>query len=469
MSRLVLMVISSVPTLFVMAQDATTTPSFAPSVTDVVAPSTPSPVTTAPATTAPATTAPATTTPVTTGPTAAPSTDTTASPTIPLPPFNQLEYLATEGDYNTLLGLLETTGLDEALIASPTSTLFAPTDDAFAMNRDVFFKFVVDSDTWFYHLECVLLHHVVADPPVLLEDLSVVNASFPTLDQDGEAIVVVSIDPVITLELEFGFTSPSVLNEQDILTNSGPIHSLDNVFIPACAGLDTLTFFQTTEDFSILAELMELTGLIDNEQIVDGPGTVFPVPNAVFEALPDGLLTALKLDIPTLTNVLSYHFVPDEIILSRTLVDGTPTEFSTLLSGESVSVLFSSSADDDSFTVNTNADIINRDELVQTGVGQVINNILIPDGLSLPDPVNMVDYLTAAGEYTYLLSLLEVTGLSDFLSTSTNLTLFAPTDEAFFRRGGVLKNSRTTRIRGILIWPVSCCFILSEAKSCRRI
>jgi uncharacterized surface protein with fasciclin (FAS1) repeats len=122
------------------------------------------------------------------------------------------------------------------------------------------------------------------------------------------------------------------------------------------------------EDFSTLVAAVEAAGLVET---LSGPGpfTVFAPTNEAFEALPEGVLDALLLpeNQPTLTKILTFHVLPDEVT-SDEITDG---EVETV-EGQSVTL---STAE--GVTVNE-ATVIIPDVPASNGVIHAIDAVLIP-------------------------------------------------------------------------------------------
>jgi len=161
------------------------------------------------------TTTPAATTPVATTPTVTTTTDETAT-TSSAGDLKTIAAIAAEaGNFTSLLGALEATGLAAIFDEPGHYTVFAPTDDAFAAMGDA----TLTQD----QLKAILLYHVVNDR--LTRDQLATDDLVPTLsggrplfiNRDGAQIIDISGAKVLMY---------------DIQASNGVIHVIDRVMIP---------------------------------------------------------------------------------------------------------------------------------------------------------------------------------------------------------------------------------------------
>ncbi len=236
--------------------------------------------------------------------------------------------------------------------------------------------------------------------------------------------------------------------------------------------------------FTTLVAAVEAADLVDVLK-GDGPFTVFAPTDDAFAALPDGLVTKLLNDKPALTEILTYHVVPDKVEAADVVnLNSAPTVF-----GQELDIR----VDGDNVYVN-DAQVIITDVEADNGVIHVIDAVLIPDknagegdylvkpgdtlyGIAqeqlgdghryleiveatnerhATDPLyamiedpdlirinakfaiptktmtsDIVDVASADGRFTTLVAALEAAGLVDTLRGDGPFTVFAPTDEAF--------------------------------------
>lgn len=141
---------------------------------------------------------------------------------------------------------------------------------------------------------------------------------------------------------------------------------------PAAAAADIVDTLAADGRFATLIMALETAGL-DEALRGTGPFTVFAPTDDAFAALPAGTLDELLAD-PTgaLTDVLSYHVVPEATLTTTEFEDGE--KGATLLEDESVLVWIGS---DDEFYVES-IKIIDADVEASNGVIHVIEGVLVP-------------------------------------------------------------------------------------------
>ena len=170
--------------------------------------------------------------------------------------------------------------------------------------------------------------------------------------------------------------------------------------------------------FTTLVTAVQAAGL---EGALRGPGpfTVFAPTDDAFAAVPAETLDFLLANPEELRKVLLYHVVAGQV-LAETVVTINSAE--TLL-GEEVAI----SVDSGSVKVNQ-ATVLATDIVASNGVIHVIDSVLLPPEETLPD---IVDTAVAAGDFTTLVTALQLTGLDEALRGAGPFTVFAPNDAAF--------------------------------------
>lgn len=181
--------------------------------------------------------------------------------------------------------------------------------------------------------------------------------------------------------------------------------------------------------FSLLVEALGAAGLVD---AVNGPGpiTVFAPTNAAFLQLLADLGTtkeALFADTELLATVLTYHVLPGALFSPAILAADTLLP----LQGEPIFV-------DPSVPAVNDSVLGPIDIAASNGVVHVIDRVLLPDSISNP-PKNIAELAAADGRFGILLQAATEVGLDGLLSVEgPEVTLFAPTDEAFVELLGAL-------------------------------
>ncbi len=238
--------------------------------------------------------------------------------------------------------------------------------------------------------------------------------------------------------------------------------------------------------FDTLHTAIVEAGLADTLASADNSFTVFAPRDGAFNALEadyPGILDALLAD-PTgdLTSILTYHVVPGKLMSGDVLEAGTLTtvngeELTITTSGERVFV--------------NDARVVTVDIPAKNGVIHIIDSVLLPSTITLPEPqapevvetVDIVETLpadapaataveeeadaaaadmtevktiaeiaTEAGNFTKLLNALEATNLAETFALPGNYTVFAPTDAAFDALGDM--NLTEDELKSILLFHV---------------
>jgi transforming growth factor-beta-induced protein len=177
-----------------------------------------------------------------------------------------------------------------------------------------------------------------------------------------------------------------------------------------------------TDTLSALEAALISTGLVSTLSGL-GPFTVFAPDNDAFAAVPAKYLTADY--IPHLKAILLYHVYTESTVFSTNLTDGDSI---VMANGENLTVSIASGTITLSPALGGSAGFVSADVLASNGVAHIIDAILTPLLLTYDIPG-----LAAAGNFTTLLTALNVSGLLDNLSSTndTGLTVLAPSNEAF--------------------------------------
>ena len=180
--------------------------------------------------------------------------------------------------------------------------------------------------------------------------------------------------------------------------------------------------------FNTLVAAVQAAGLEDALRS-EGPFTVFAPTDDAFDRLPEGLVAQLLLpeNKEKLQQLLKYHVVSGRVTRSD------------LRFFQRVETLEGSDLEIRRFF---RLILVNRqrvklaDVMATNGVIHVIDEVLVPAGFTLDDPVeptlDLVDTAASAG-LTTLVTAAQAAGLEGALRGDGPLTVFAPTNEAFDR------------------------------------
>jgi len=263
-------------------------------------------------------------------------------------PLNLVE-TAQEAGVSTLVAALQAADLDGTLAAGGPYTVFAPSDAAFDA------------------LPAGTLDALLADPQALAEVLlyHVVDGTVRSGDLAGVVSAITLNGAPVLFDLSNGVAvNGANVTLADVEASNGVIHVIDAVLLPPTE--DIVGIAVNDPNFSTLVTALQAANLVTALQ-ADGPFTVFAPTDAAFNLLPAGTLTALLNDIPTLSDILLYHVVADQVFSGE--LDGTPL---ATLQGDALTVDLSAGVQINNAMVTT-ADIITTN-----GVIHVIDAVLLP-------------------------------------------------------------------------------------------
>ncbi|MTB52403.1 fasciclin domain-containing protein [Lewinella sp. W8] len=247
------------------------------------------------------------------------------------------ELVADDDRFTTLLGALESTGLDFTLNQPGPYTVFAPTDAAFTASGVDLTALSTDE------LRNVLLYHVVSGAILPSNNIQEGITSVTSANATGPN------DTQLSLLVERTGSDINVnglnVTEADIEGSNGVIHVIDNVLLPP-------TVVDLAASVTPLSSLVDAIGAaadIDASTTVagalsgDGPFTVFAPDNTAFAAAPSGLSAEQLRDV-LLYHVVSGNVRSDAIPASAPTLNGEELSFSgttiTTTSGQTVNITF---------------------------------------------------------------------------------------------------------------------------------
>jgi transforming growth factor-beta-induced protein len=285
-----------------------------------------------------------------------------------LPPVNTFSIIANSPDHTVLEQALIDTGLD-AVLASGTFTVFAPTDTAFG-NIDI-------SGLTTAELTNVLYNHVVTGN-VLSTDLSTgyinTNAVETYSGDDNFINMFVNTDGGVTLN------GSSTVGPANIESLNGTVHVVDAVItIPNVVDLAAANPMFSNLAAALTQESL-LGALSTDADTAPAPFTVFAPNNMAFQNFidedPNDGFNSIDdiLALSSLSAVLTYHVVDEAAVREGDITDGLSPE---TLQGET-------------FTINTTngvtitdvngrvTNIIATNVTGSNGVIHVLDNVILP-------------------------------------------------------------------------------------------
>lgn len=261
------------------------------------------------------------------------------------------------GNFKTLVGALEATGLDVALEGDGPFTVMAPTDAAFARLPDGVLA-SLDAAT----LEKILKYHVVAGEALAADVVTMTSAT--TLE--GQSFSISAGGDGVFLN------AATEVSQTDVMADNGVIHVIDSVLLPpdiAFPGtlVDAVSAYPAFDTLVGAVVSAELAGALGGAN--DGNGyTLFAPTNAAFDALGVDLST---LDESALSNVLLYHVVGDTVEASTVVgLTSAPT-----LEGASIAIAVAGGR----VTLDGDVNVIRTDFRASNGVIHVVDGVLTPE------------------------------------------------------------------------------------------
>ena len=256
--------------------------------------------------------------------------------------------------FANLAAVLQLTGLDAPQNSADTrTTLFAPTDQAFAaVPEDILISLVEDSEK----LTETLLYHVL-EGRTFASDLS---DQLEITTAQGETAT-------ITLNADGAFINNAQIILTDFFTGNGIIHIIDAVLLPAPKTVMDVVI--RSEDHNILQVALDTANLSSTLQ-GDGTFTLFAPTDGAFGEIPEETINALLSDPEgQLTDILLYHVLGSEV-LSTDLSDGMTA---TTLNGGDITVSI-----ENGLVFINDAQVTVADIETENGIVHVIDAVLLP-------------------------------------------------------------------------------------------
>jgi uncharacterized surface protein with fasciclin (FAS1) repeats len=357
----------------------------------------------------------------------APAADTPSSDPEP-EPGNIVEVADGAGSFTTLLAAAQKAGLVDALSDDGASlTVFAPSDEAFAALG------VSIDDLSAEALKGILEYHVLDGAVSVDEAGALAPTTVATLN--GANIAVTAGDD------EHLYVNFAKVTAYDIEASNGLIHVIDSVLLPPDTSMSDSTITDivgASDDFSTLEAAATAANLLVDLADTEMSYTVFAPTDAAFAELGDETIDYLLSDMDLLVNTLEYHIVSGATLFSSdAIVAAAKGDMIAMSNGDQAVVTL-----DDGMLMIDNSTIVTTDIVASNGVIHVID-VVMDAPSSMPAPLSVT--LAADGEFSQLSALLEEAGLTEtLLDPNANLTIFAPTDDAF----GQMKASPSYQRKG---------------------
>ncbi|SNR63870.1 Uncaracterized surface protein containing fasciclin (FAS1) repeats [Lutibacter agarilyticus] len=336
---------------------------------------------------------------------------------IPMSSKNIVEIAKSDPNFSTLVSAIVAAELDDVLSNGGPFTVFAPTNAAFAKLDPTTLNNIISNPVL---LTALLQYHVVSGE-VTSSDLT--NGPVGTL-LSGQSIDVDLSGGMVTLN------GSSMVTAADIDASNGVIHVIDEVLLPADFASQTIVQIASgSDDFKILVKALlkpELSDLLAAASDPTSDLTVFAPTDEAFDATLKALGKESIDDLPIglLKEIVTYHILGGAV-MSNELTNG---DVPTLLPNESVTVDIT-----DGVKIN-GTKVIAEDIKAINGVVHVVESVLLPS-YAATAVGTISEVILFDPNYTILVAALKTAELLETVSTTDDLTLFAPDNAAFIAAG----------------------------------
>jgi transforming growth factor-beta-induced protein len=321
-------------------------------------------------------------------------------------PQSIVDIAVADGRFQTLVAALQAADLAETLAGEGPFTVFAPTDDAFALLPEGTVEALLADIP---ALTDILLYHVVSGE-VLAADVVMLE----------EAITLLGENVSVRVEGDMVYINDAQVIITDIVADNGVIHVIDSVLLPPAEEepLGTIVDIAVADGrFQTLVAALQAADLAET-LAGEGPFIVFAPTDDAFALLPEGTVEALLADIPALTEILLYHVVSGEVMAEDVVM---------LNSAKTLAEKFVEIKAVDGMVYINDAQVIITDIQADNGVIHVIDSVLLP----AESVGSIVDIAVADGRFETLVAAVTAADLAETLSSDGLFTVFAPTDDAF--------------------------------------
>ncbi|MFP4377184.1 MAG: fasciclin domain-containing protein [Spirochaetales bacterium] len=265
-----------------------------------------------------------------------------------------VEIAVEDGRFTTLVTALEAAGLVDTLSGDGPFTVFAPTDDAFAaLPAGTVEALLADTEA----LTQVLTYHVVPGKVMAADVVGLSNAT--TLQ--GQPVAIGTTGGVFVNAAEVIIT--------DIEGSNGVIHVIDSVILPPSANIVETAI--AAGSFETLVTAVQAAGLVETLS-GEGPFTVFAPTDEAFAKLPEGTIESLLADIPTLTDVLTYHVLPGRVFAGDVV---QISESGPTVQGQTIDI----AVEDGGVVLNGASNVVVTNIITTNGIIHVIDTVILPE------------------------------------------------------------------------------------------
>ncbi len=337
----------------------------------------------------------------------------------PQPTQNIVELAQAQPELSSLVtALTKYPDLVTTLSGTGQFTVFAPTNDAFTALLQTIGQSSIN-DVPEPVLKSLLQYHVVTSGTVLSTQLMAGNVATANTEN-----IAVTTTGGISLN-----GSAKVITA-DVKSVNGVVHIIDKVLVPASISRFVNTVVEPAyfnKNFTtLIAAVTAASPSILETLLSSSKKTLFAPTNDAFTAAG---ITALP-SRATLDAILAYHVIGSEVKASQLPANAAPANSAiTTLGG----VFYLSNRGSNGVFINGRTRVTATDIMADNGVVHVIDRALLPPSQTIAQIATALSSASSGAEFTQLVAALaRVPALLNAASaTSSNLTVFAPTDAAF--------------------------------------
>lgn len=337
----------------------------------------------------------------------------------PQPTQNIVEIAQDQANLTSLVtALTKFPDLVSTLSGTGQFTVFAPTNDAFAALLETIGQTSIN-DVPEPVLKSLLQYHVITSGAFLSTQLTAGN------------IVTANTETIsVTTTGGIKLNGSTNIVTADVLSTNGVVHIVDAVLVPTSIGKFVNTVVEPAyfnKNFTtLIAAVSAASPSILVTLLNSTKKTLFAPTNNAFIAA--GITTLPSQ--ATLDAVLTYHVIGSEVEASQLPANTAPENSAISTLG---GVFYLSNRGSTGVFINGRTKVTATDIMADNGVVHVIDRTLLPPSQTIAGIATALSTASSGQEFTQLVAaLVRVPALLDAASSSeSNLTVFAPTDEAF--------------------------------------
>ena len=337
----------------------------------------------------------------------------------PAPTQNIVQIAQGQANLSSLVAALtKFPDLVSTLSGAGTLTVFAPTNDAFAALLSTIGQTNIDNVPEPV-LKSLLQYHVVTSGAVLSTQLTAGNVA--TANTENIAV---------TTSGGIRLNGAAQVVTADVRATNGVVHIVNQVLVPPSIARFVNTIVEPayfSKDFTtLIAAVTAASPSILETLLNSNRKTLFAPTNAAFTAAGITTLPARA----TLDAVLTYHVLGSEVRAAQLPNVAAPGNSAiTTLGG----VFYLSNRGANGVFINGRTRVTTTDIVANNGVVHVIDRTLMPPSQTIAQIATALSTASSGAEFTQLVAALgRVPAILQAASaSSSNLTVFAPTDAAF--------------------------------------